>query len=32
MGPPHKVEDLGDTHIPEDVFMEYLTDLGPQFA
>ena len=32
MGPPHKVEVLGETEIPQDIFQEYLFDLGPQFG
>ena len=32
MGPPHKVEDLGETQIPQEIFMEYLFDLQAQFT
>ena len=28
MGPPHKVADLGETQIPEDVFQGYLTEMS----
>jgi hypothetical protein len=31
MGPPHKVEDLGETEIPQDVFEEYLHDIASEF-
>lgn len=31
MGPPHKVEDLGETEIPQEVFMDYIFDLQDQF-
>ena len=32
MGPPDKVEELGETEIPEDVLTDYLFDLSPQFT
>jgi hypothetical protein len=32
MGAPHKVEELGETQIPEEIFIEYLMDLAPQFG
>ena len=32
MGPPHKVEDLGDTQIPQEIFMDYLFDLSSNFT
>ena len=32
MGPPHKIEVLGETQIPEDIFMDYLFDLQAQFT
>ena len=32
MGQPHKVEELGDTEVPEELFQEYLFDLGPKFG
>ncbi len=32
MGPPHKIEDLGETEIPQDIVQEYLFDLGPEFS
>ncbi len=32
MGPPHKVEELGDTEVPEDIYREYLFDLAPKFT
>jgi hypothetical protein len=31
MGPPHKVEDLGTTEIPQDLFVEYLKDVKDKF-
>ncbi|XP_064394250.1 desumoylating isopeptidase 1-like [Halichondria panicea] len=31
MGPPNKVEDLGETGIPQEIFMEYLFELQDQF-
>ena len=31
MGPPHKVVDLGDTHVPFELFTDYLKDLGDKF-
>lgn len=31
MGQPHKIEDLGETEIPQDIFQEYLIDMSPQF-
>ncbi len=31
MGSPHKIEDLGETEIPQDVFMDYIFDLQDQF-
>ena len=32
LGPPDKIEDLGETEVPEDLLYEYLVDLGPQFT
>lgn len=32
MGAPHRVEELGETQIPEEIFQEYLTDLAPQYG
>lgn len=31
VGPPGKVEELGETQVPKDLFEEYLGDLGEQF-
>ena len=31
MGPPHKVEDLGETQIPKEVFDDYLFSLRDEF-
>lgn len=31
IGPPHKVEDLGETEVPEEVFHDYLKDISDQF-
>ena len=31
-GQPDKIEDLGETHIPQEIFTEYLFDLMPQFS
>lgn len=31
VGPPGKVEELGETQVPEWLFEEYLRDLGEQF-
>ena len=31
MGPPGKVEELGETQVPKELFEEYLCDLGEQF-
>ena len=32
IGPPQKVEDLGETEVPQDLFLEYLVELGLQFT
>ena len=32
MGPPHKIEDLGETQIPQEVFTDYLFDLSSNFT
>lgn len=32
IGQPDKIEDIGETQIPQDLFFEYLFDLGPQFT
>ena len=31
MGPPHQVEDLGETDVPEEIFRDYLKDISAQF-
>lgn len=28
MGPPHQVVELGQTHVPLEIFTDYLKDLG----
>lgn len=32
MGPPHKIEELGETQIPQEVFTDYLFDLSSNFT
>lgn len=32
MGPPHKIEDLGETEIPQEIFVEYLFELQSEFT
>ena len=32
MGQPHRIEDLGETEIPHDVFQDYLADLKSQYT
>ncbi|XP_003383659.1 PREDICTED: desumoylating isopeptidase 1-like [Amphimedon queenslandica] len=32
MGPPHQVEDLGETDVPEEIFRDYLKDISAQFS
>ena len=31
MGPPHKIEELGTTEVPFDLFAEYLHSISPDF-
>ena len=31
IGSPTKVVDLGETHVPKDVFMDYLFDLSSEY-
>lgn len=31
IGPPHRIEDLGHTEIPEEIFLEYLKEIGDKF-
>ena len=32
MGPPTKIEELGETEVPQEVFVDYLFDLQSQFS
>ena len=32
IGQPDMIEDLGETEVPQELFIEYLCDLGPQFT
>ena len=32
MGPPHKIEELGETQIPQEIFTDYLFDLSSNFT
>lgn len=32
LGQPHQVQELGETEVPEDLFQEFLIDLGPRFG